>query len=266
MAQTVQASRGMSLRSPVLGYMSKQLFTLHGQMHAREARDLFVTHDITIAPVIDDAGRLCGVVTATDLLSRAADLEKPETHVEGVMSRDPITVREETNVASAASLMTTCDIHHLVVTDATGRPVGVLSTVDVVTAMADSELPQPVEWFVSDELVTVEPETTARDANDVLNEAGVSAAVVIDGSTPVGAISKLGLLRATGPAQQVSEVMDRSIRCVPGEMSVTRVARTLSEGGVRRVLVTDEDGDVVGIVTSTDLARFAGRIIHPDED
>jgi arabinose-5-phosphate isomerase len=83
--------------------------------------------------VVDGRGRLLGIFTDGDLRRRlsagTAFLEGP---IGAVMTRDPITVRDEGLVAEAMRVLKDHKIDELPVVDARGRPVGLLDVQDIL--------------------------------------------------------------------------------------------------------------------------------------
>jgi CBS domain-containing protein len=55
------------------------------------------------------------------------------------MTPDPVTVRPGTPVKEVARLMLDAHIHRVIVVDARGRPVGVVSSTDLIAAVAGTE-------------------------------------------------------------------------------------------------------------------------------
>jgi CBS domain-containing protein len=99
---------------------------------ARAMRDA----DTGFLPVLE-GGRPIGVVTDRDLVIRfladgGADAE--ETLVRDVMTRDVTTIGADQDLQAAAALMRERQVRRLVVTDADGVVVGVLSHGDLVQA------------------------------------------------------------------------------------------------------------------------------------
>jgi sulfide:quinone oxidoreductase len=85
----------------------------------------------TSAAVVEDYGRLIGVVTRHDLLRAYATRVHPsEACVRQWMTAEPITVTSETYPRVASLLMREYGIHHLVVVDG-DRPVGTVHLDDV---------------------------------------------------------------------------------------------------------------------------------------
>ncbi|HEY0642776.1 MAG TPA: putative nucleotidyltransferase substrate binding domain-containing protein [Nocardioides sp.] len=76
---------------------------------------------------------LVGIVTDRDLRNRvlAAGLS-PDRAVRTVMTPDPVTLHVEALAFEALLEMVSRDIHHLPVVDETGRPVGLVTTTDLV--------------------------------------------------------------------------------------------------------------------------------------
>jgi CBS domain-containing protein len=108
-----------------------------------EAADLLDRHGISGAPVVDAAGSLVGVLSQTDLV-RARSTEYlwanwPGLAVRHLMTTPAVTVERSTPIVIAAARMERHRIHRLVVVadDDKTLPIGVLSTTDVVHAIAE---------------------------------------------------------------------------------------------------------------------------------
>jgi len=97
------------------------------------AARLMREHKIGFLPVHDAHGRLVGVVTDRDLAMKvcAADREPVGTEVGDVMSHPVVTCRATEPVARAEREMTVHGLRRIVVVDAAGRAVGVVSATDI---------------------------------------------------------------------------------------------------------------------------------------
>ena len=109
-----------------------------------DAEELMRRHHVTGLPVVDDAGRLIGVISQTDILF----LDVPEiraiirrrahgVRVGEVMSAPPVTIDTAASIQDAAIRMHSQSIHRLVAVDDHGRPVGVISAMDFVALAAE---------------------------------------------------------------------------------------------------------------------------------
>jgi CBS domain-containing protein len=81
------------------------------------------------ATVILDAGRLLGVFTERDAVTRVLfkELDPAKTAVAEVMTRSVVTVREDADRSSVLKLMSEHHIRHLPVVDGEGRVLTMLS-------------------------------------------------------------------------------------------------------------------------------------------
>lgn len=129
-----------------------------------EAAKLMENRHVSGLPVVDHAGSLVGVISQTDLLrARATEYlwaNWPGLRVRHLMTTPAITVHKSTPLALAARRMERHHVHRLVVVaDEDERlPIGILSTSDLVRAMADRPVPTgPTPDF--EPTPTTEPQT-----------------------------------------------------------------------------------------------------------
>ncbi|MBQ17699.1 MAG: hypothetical protein CMJ65_11285 [Planctomycetaceae bacterium] len=113
----------------------------------QEAASLLVEHDISGAPVVDDRGVCAGVLTTTDFVQREFLVATPSGgssmgSAEGrpdlvgdCMTSFVHSVQENATMMVAARVMCDEHIHRIVVLDELGRPVGVVTALDVVAAL-----------------------------------------------------------------------------------------------------------------------------------
>jgi CBS domain-containing protein len=107
----------------------------------------------TDCALVCDAGRLLGVFTAWDLLSRvaAAELDATTTPVASVMTRDPETLSPDACITYAVNRMAHGGYRNIPIVDANGKPVGNLTVREVVSHLADvfaelDDVPDAPEW------------------------------------------------------------------------------------------------------------------------
>jgi CBS domain-containing protein len=129
------------------------------QATVTEVGRLLETHRISGAPVVDSQGRLVGIITQSDLVQQARDLELPPTlslfdlrlflttpghfhrrlekllggTVQEVMTANPVTISPETPVPEIAQLMERKKVHSLPVVEG-GKLVGIVGKMDLIRA------------------------------------------------------------------------------------------------------------------------------------
>lgn len=141
--------------------MTSEVITVKENATVRELAALLLTNNISGAPVVDDSGKVIGVVTESDLifqnkkvhlptafaiLDAFVFLERPEkmelelkkiagSKVGDICSRKLISVGPETELEELATLMAEKKIHTLPVMSE-GRLVGVIGKSDIIRTIA----------------------------------------------------------------------------------------------------------------------------------
>ena len=94
-------------------------------------QELLVERHLTAVPVVDPGSSLCGVVTCSDLLRAGADW----TAADAMSSA--VTIRASASVEAAAQLVANERTDHVVVTDAVGQPIGIVTANAIVRFLAE---------------------------------------------------------------------------------------------------------------------------------
>jgi CBS domain-containing protein len=89
--------------------------------------------------VTDEAGRLVGIFTERDVLTRVVgkDLDARRTPLGAVMTRDPEALTARDRVAYAVHCMSVAGYRTIPLIDPEGRPIGVVTVSDVVRWLAN---------------------------------------------------------------------------------------------------------------------------------
>jgi len=122
----------------VKDYMSKNVVTLDPDMEILRAAHTLITHDISGAPVLDEHGRLVGILTERDCMRVAMQADYhglPGGLVRDHMSANPQSLEPGESILNLAQLFIDGRFHRYPVVD-NGRLVGVISRRDVMRAMA----------------------------------------------------------------------------------------------------------------------------------
>lgn len=141
--------------------MTTEVLTVRPETSISELSKVLENRKIGGLPVVDKAGRLRGVITQSDLVERARDLELPPainildfhfylqipshmlhkvekmlgTTVGDCMSPNPVTVAPDTPIAMIAALMEKKKVHTIPVLEG-DKIVGVIGKMDLIRALA----------------------------------------------------------------------------------------------------------------------------------
>lgn len=139
--------------------MTQEVITVGPEAPISQVGRLLETHRISGMPVVDGQGKLVGIITQSDLVQQARDLELPPTlslfdlkllletpahfhrrmekllggTAREVMTPNPITVSPETPVTELAQLMERKQAHSLPVVEG-GKLVGIIGKIDLIRA------------------------------------------------------------------------------------------------------------------------------------
>jgi CBS domain-containing membrane protein len=121
--------------------MTCDVFTLEASCNVDQAALELSLRGFSGAPVRDEAGRLVGVLSRSDLMD-------PERHdgapgakvVRDLMTRAMFTLHPSAPVIHAIRLMVREEIHRVIVMDDSRRMVGIITSSDVLDALARGEL------------------------------------------------------------------------------------------------------------------------------
>ena len=151
------------LKGSVKGHMSADLVSLQAGATMHEAIEMMVTNRVSALPIVDQAQRCVGIITTTDLVEVTYDIDDDFRHTDttdpsarrrlveslsAAIGNEPVAsycsekveaVSEAASLSSAASKMAREQLHHLPVVDSSDRLVGILSSMDVVAAVADGD-------------------------------------------------------------------------------------------------------------------------------
>lgn len=148
----------------VADLMNHDVLTVLPTTPLSEAIQILVDRQISGLPVVNDAGKLVGVISESDLMWREKGLDRPpyimfldsviylqnpakhdqDLHkvlgqtVGEVMTAHAISITADATIPTAARIMHEKKIHRLPVVDTEDRPIGIITQGDIVKAIAAS--------------------------------------------------------------------------------------------------------------------------------
>ena len=140
--------------------MTTEVMTVSPQTTVLDLARLLAEHKINGAPVVDDNGRLVGVVTQSNLIDRVKKfelphvmtildahfyLERPSTFkknleklvgnlVSDIMTAPPVTITADVQVDEIATIMARRQVHTLPVLEG-DKLIGIIGKIDIIRAL-----------------------------------------------------------------------------------------------------------------------------------
>jgi CBS domain-containing protein len=218
----------------VVDVMNPHVMQVRPESSLKDLVGLLIGRDYRAVPVVDEADRLVGIITNSDLVERGGlamrlellstasrdtiqrELEALTTNgrtAADVMTRDVITAQPDMSVLEAARRMAQQRLKRLPVIDASGHLLGIVSRVDLLRTVAQG-YPAPEQ-----------PSEPHR------------------------------------PARLVADVVRRDVPAVSLHAPLSEVLDAIVSTRLNRAVVLDEQGHVAGVVTDAEVVRRLGE--HP---
>ncbi|AZV78226.1 IMP dehydrogenase [Parasedimentitalea marina] len=225
--QAMQVSRVKRFESGIV----YNPITLTANQTLADAKALQERYRVTGFPVVDDMGRVVGIVTNRDMRFASDD----QTPVSVMMSSDKLAVlHEPADLAEAKSLMEARRIEKLLVTDEVGKLTGLLTLKDIEQAVLNPTA-------CKDDLgrLRVAAASSVGDSGfertEALIDAGVDI-VVIDTAHGHSA----GVIEAVNRAKKISS----SVQVIAGNVATAAATQALIDAGADAVKVGIGPGSI----------------------
>ena len=179
--------------------------------------------------------------------------------VRDIMQTDVISMVESSNRLHAARLFVEYKIKSLVITDIHGHFLRHINATEAMSAMPSSLLVffQPVENIMVRKPLTTHANAALEDVIEtwVLNP--VSCLIACDEHhIPTGMLSESDVLKwiqADCPNRRVADYMQAPVVSLSKTMTIREVWGVMQEKNVTKMILTEGDGSLSGLVTATDI-------------
>jgi predicted transcriptional regulator len=132
----------------VADLMQRHVQTVRGDASVAEVVVSLADSHISGMPVVDGAGKVIGVLSTSDVLAAEAEADDASsrqvlfenTAVQDIMTTKPFTIEPGADIREAARQMLYGDVHRLFVAEGDGSIAGIITTTDIVRAVATGKL------------------------------------------------------------------------------------------------------------------------------
>lgn len=281
--------------------MTPNPLSIEAETTVAGAWEKMLTHFTKALPVVNTKNEPVGMLTDEDLLKRCSDilqrlsvskrldrsileeqlrrLRESTLKVADVMSQPVIIAHESEPLGVAANRMAKAEIKRMPVTDKQGNLVGVLSRLDVLRQLSDTELgprhpnvdvssARTIGEVMSPDIPTVSASDGLADVVAAFLEYHSHRLIVIDeNGKAIGLISdsdvvtriqpreRRGILNALQrkapipPSSKIAEeIMSRGVLSAPSETPVVEAAQKMLSEGRKWLVVIDEHDHPIGLV------------------
>ncbi len=134
------------------------------------------------------------------------------------------------------------------------------------TQKQEQPLERPVLEIMTSEVSVVEMWTTVRQAASLMAKSGCGCLVVVRGNLAVGIVTERDIVhKITAEGVDSEKVMIQHIMSTPlitvaSNASIREAAEKMSTYEIRKIVVVDKVGKLVGLVTAGDLAHWLAEL------
>jgi CBS domain-containing protein len=193
--------------------MTTDVVTVSPDADLKDVATILADYRISGLPVVDGDGKVVGVISEADILSKEVGKKVDARSVREAMTAPARTIGRERQVAEAAKRMLEEKVNRLPVVDEDDRLIGIVTRADLVRAFVRSD------------------ETIANEIReDVILKTLWIAPDALDISVTHGAVRIGGHVESKGDA----ELIEAFARRVPGTVSVESHLSWLEENGRKR--------------------------------
>ncbi len=240
------------------------LMTLHADCIAPEATLADAASTMVKARIssviVVDGDDLAGILTERDMLHAMHRHDSLLRPVREFMTTPVLTVRQDMSIREAYRVATRHGIRHLVVTNANGHLLGIVSETDFRRHFGLDYYRQmnTVDGLMERFFPRLPPDARLDQAVAEMDRTRATCVIVVSDGQPLGIVTERDLVRlylnnANNPT--LAEVMTQPLRSVRPETPVSTAAAHMLESRIRHLTVVDATNQLVGLLSEHSLIR-----------
>ncbi|RMF91005.1 MAG: CBS domain-containing protein [Methanobacteriota archaeon] len=120
-----------------------------------------------------------------------------------------------------------------------------------------------IKEITTTDVKTLRPETTVKDAAELISRGHFRGAPVVDGKKILGMVSTVDITKAVAEGKvdaRVADVMSTTITTIKKDAPLIEAIELTEQNNVSRLIVVNNRGEIAGIVTRTDILSRLARL------
>ena len=261
----------------VKNLMSENVMTIDKDQNICDALRLMKKYKISRIPVMNtnenNEKELVGIISEKDIAtklgsSKYGNLAPSHFYVSTVMVKDVITVDETLDVDKTAKLILEKSIGAVPVLS-NGNLVGIITKFDFIDICKGKAYEKILaEEIMTSELISVSAQDRLIHARRVIMDSNIGRLLINDEDKLAGILTSKDIARALTSFRKhvpdkhkqaqiknilVDDVMSRNVKSLAIDSTVAEIASAMLDTGYNGYPIVNENDEVVGIVTQSDL-------------
>lgn len=251
------------LKKRIKEIYTPRLYGLPPQAPVADAVALMREKSISCVVALENE-RPVGIFTERDVVQAMAlrGMDFLEAPLSELMQSPVLTANRDMFNFEAYNLLASHRIRHLVIVDDTGRAVGALTFSDLVEHLGFEYFVQVkrIGQIMTKAVFTAEASESLRSVLTEMAARAISCVIVTESGRLAGILTERDVTAglASGKAVEaiaIGELMTRPVRTVNSDHPVHDAATLMRENGYRRLVVVDRAGNLLGLITQSDIVR-----------
>lgn len=117
----------------------------------------------------------------------------------------------------------------------------------------------------SQDLITLDPRMNIKEAAQILSNKDIEGAPVINNKEVIGVLTLSDITKSLADNKEnlkVKDIMSHRIITVEADMMIAEAVDVMNKNNIGRLIVIDEQGEIMGIITRTDLLNKIADLTH----
>jgi CBS domain-containing protein len=133
------------------------------------------------------------------------------------------------------------------------------------TSASNPEASAYAEDIMSKDIVKIEADKSIQEVANIMTERNISSLLVEDNGKIIGILTERDLVRNVCAKDLLASktpavsIMSAPVATVSNNSTVERAADLMVKNKIRHLAVQDNFGNITGVITATDLARYLRR-------
>ncbi|WP_409200419.1 HPP family protein [Methanobrevibacter sp. DSM 116169] len=264
----------------VKNLMSENLITIDKDQSLTDGLKLLRKNNISRLPVVNtnsnNEKELVGIVSERDIArklgsSKYGTMPPSRFHISSVMVKDVIAVNESMELVDVANLMLEKGIGSVPV-ESEDSMVGIVSKADFVTMCTTKAFEKIlVKDYMNTDIKTIYSDERLVHARRILIDNKIGRLPVLDDDEIVGILTSKDIIRCLISFRKnvpekhqqaqiknitVNDIMSTNPKTISQDANILEVANILMETGYNGLPVLDDNNQLIGIITQTDLLKI----------
>lgn len=240
--------------------VSKQTISLSAKQSILSALNAMSQLSISSIVILDDEKRPIGIFTEHDALRVIAQEIDVQEKIEKIMTTHPFCVLDSMLAHDGYTLMDEKKYRHLIVTDASGYFVGVVTEGDFLRHLGFDNLSNSkiVQEVMSDAPLIIDYSVSIAKAVSLMQEHGAEYAIVLKDSLPIGIITERDIVQRYADVigtrdESVEKIIQCEVTMIDESTTLQEAAQLMESHSVHQLIVLDSKKNLIGLLSRHDL-------------